>query len=142
VPIVGGVLLFLSWLRDDWLGMDILEDMKRDGVTWIRRLRVKRYRFLITKWCVNGFLFVPDYLFRFMLFLLKKGDAFSFIILSIQMSPFITTAYLRHGQTGKLTRRDWMIYLSSGVLSNTYWTLRSWGIVIILQFIADRLHVV
>jgi len=56
---------------------------------------------------------------------LTKGDFVVFLILSINLVPFITTTYMRHGknQYNGMSKRDWTIFSSSVIISNAYWTL-------------------
>lgn len=58
-------------------------------------------------------------------------DTIAFVALSIFEDPFLTTAYLRHGQQDGLRTRDWAILFASVLLGNCYWILRT---VVIVQF--------
>ena len=127
-------MLFYERGRTDWLGVNAVEEIRRDGFRWVRTLESSEYRSRIIRHLVQIIVFIPRQLSRLVLFLLRQGDVVAFLVLSIQTDPFITTAFLRHGRFDGLRRRDWIIFAASGLLSNFYWTLRSWGIVIILQF--------
>lgn len=122
-------LFLLRWYirkKVDWLGVKILEDIKRDGYKWINK--VLKYESRVAR----GFMYVPVKLFDFLLDILNKNDIFAFFFLSIWQDPFITTAFLRHGKTGAIKRRDYSILLASTVVTSLYWTV---FIGIILQII-------
>jgi hypothetical protein len=52
-------------------------------------------------------------------------DIFALFFLSITEDPFIATAYLRHGRNDGLETRDWVMFVSSSVISIGYWALRN-----------------
>lgn len=68
---------------------------------------------------------LPNKMARTMQWLLRKGDWFALVVLSIKFDPFITTMYLRHGAFlfNGLSKRDWKFFLASTLISNAYWTL-------------------
>jgi hypothetical protein len=108
--IVGGVLMMgLSMiiclllirvydrLQRDWLGIEYVKILRDyDGASGWRRHLGK---------------------------LLAKSTPLAFLLLSLRYDPFITTAYLRHGQYGGLGARDWRIFLGSLVLGNAAWAV-------------------
>jgi hypothetical protein len=67
----------------------------------------------------------PRWRQRLMVWATERGAAVVFVLLCIFQDPFITTAYFRGGRFDGLRARDWRIFLSSVLLSNFYWTLRS-----------------
>lgn len=95
------LLKLYDWLKRDWLGIEL----------------VKTLRFYSGPSCWK----------RATAWLLGRGDAVAFIVLSLRFDPFITTAYLRHGAYNGLARRDWRIFLGSVVLSNAAWTFVCFG---------------
>ena len=64
---------------------------------------------------------------RALAWLLGRGDVVAFFALSLRFDPFVTTAYLRHGQFNGLSPRDWRIFLASVVVSNAAWALVCFG---------------
>ena len=113
-PVFGGMLMamlslldcllllrFYDWLKRDWLGIELIKGLRLYSGP-------SRWKFA-TAW------------------LLGRGDAVAFVVLSLRFDPFITTAYLRHGAYNGLTRRDWRIFLGSVVLSNVAWTFVCFG---------------
>jgi hypothetical protein len=57
-----------------------------------------------------------------------------FVAVSIQSDSMIATLYFREGDGKVLSRRDKQIFLVSTALANTYWTIRSWMVVIIIRY--------
>lgn len=102
-------LLFYDWSKRDWLGIEAIKELKHyEGDGWFR---------------------------RGLAWLLKKGDPFACIVLSIKCDPFITTAYLRHGAFNGMTRRDWKIFVASWLIGNVYWSLACFGGVSVLAWL-------
>lgn len=68
---------------------------------------------------------------QFFIFLLKClkvkfwGDIIAFLALSILEDPFMTTAYLRHGKTEGITKKDFYVLVASIAVGNGYWILRT-----------------
>jgi hypothetical protein len=62
---------------------------------------------------------------KIMSWALTKGNIVVFLVLSINLDPFITTAYMRKGkhQFNGMSKRDWTIFMGSLLISNAYWTL-------------------
>jgi hypothetical protein len=65
---------------------------------------------------------------------LRKGYVPAFFILSWIEDAIVVTLYLRHGvnQFNGLSRRDWMIFWASTVVSNLFWIL---SVVSVLELI-------
>ncbi len=110
----------------DWLGVDVVEVIKANT-------RAKIEKFYSKKGVWWEILHITTYVFilplRIVLWALDKNDFAAFVALSIYTDAFKTTAFLRHGRKGKLSRRDYKIFYSSIVLSNLWWTLR-WSVII------------
>ncbi len=62
----------------------------------------------------------------------KRGAVFIFVALCFFQDPFITTAYFRQGRFNGINAHDWRIFLTSVVVSNFYWTLRSGAVAAIV----------
>jgi len=56
-----------------------------------------------------------------MIWLLNKNDIFAFVTLSVWQDSFITTIFLRHGKFDKLDKRDYIVFVSSTILSCLVW---------------------
>lgn len=102
---------FYDWSKQDWLGIELVKEM--------REYEGKKYLGRAIRW------------------LLKKGDAVALVGLSILTDPFITTVYLRNGanQFNGMGRREWIIFLSSTVIGNIYWSLAVFGGIQAFRFI-------
>jgi len=111
--------LILIWYQRkevDWLGVGILEEIKSNGHVWIEK--VKQHN----KWYIRIILYLPAYFFGLIIWLLNKNDILAFFVLSIYQDSFITTAFLRHGNFGKLTRRDYTILILSTIVNAAAWS--------------------
>lgn len=127
-------LMVYEYKKVDWMGMDALESIRNDGDIWIMKFNGKQYHGIVVKIWMRIIMFFPVMIFRIVLWMLKKGDVFAFFALSIFMAPFPTTIYLRHGRFDGLRKKDWMIFIASAILGNVYWTLRSYGVVVIIRY--------
>lgn len=128
-------LIVYEWKKVDWMGMDALRSVRDNGDVWIAKFEDKGRRGNpIVRSVMRAILFFPVSFFRVVLWMLNKGDAFAFVGLSLVADPFVTTIYLRHGRFDGLRKKDWAIFLASGVLANFYWTLRSYGVVVIIRY--------
>ena len=126
-PIVGGLCmtllslltcLLLIWIYDrigrDWLGIETIKGLKNyAGAAHWRR------------WLAQ---------------VMKMSDGVAFVVLSLKYDPFITTAYLRHGAFNGMKRRDWTIFLSSGLLANLWWIAVCFGGVTALSHLIKLLR--
>jgi|GEM_PF-6734185 len=139
-----GLLYLFAYLHKkfgfDWLAK-ILEELNElvSEMTFVDVSRAMSNRhtkivFFFVVAAVKPLIF-PTYLMA----LLLKGTKSSFFSLSIFADSFLTTAYLRRGNNGWLTRRDIKIFLLSSLVSCVYWSLRSSGIVATVHFIASHL---
>jgi len=118
----------LVWYQDrkvDWLGVNVLEDVKEKGHIWANRLcnHPKWY----VKW--STYLFARG--FQLALWLLRKNDLTAFFVLSVWQDSFVTTAFLRHGRFGKLEVRDYLILVASTLVSVVVWSF--WMIMLVLM---------
>jgi hypothetical protein len=94
-------LKLYDWLKRDWFGIEFVKGLRfYDGRSRLRR---------ILAWLLN------------------RSDVLAFVVLSIRYDPFITTAYFRRGQYNGLARRDWWVFLGSGLVSNIAWTFVCYG---------------
>ena len=90
-------LAFYDWSKRDWLGIEAVKSVRHyDGSrVWIKTLAGA----------------------------LQRGDPIACVILSIKYDPFIVTVYLRRGEYGTMTRRDWRNFWLSWIISNAYWSV-------------------
>jgi hypothetical protein len=98
------LLVWYQKRKVDWLGVNILEEIKERGTQWK--------------------------IFQLILWLLKKNDLTAFFVLSIMEDSFITTAFLRHGRFGKLVTKDYLILTASTLVSTVAWSL---GMIVAIQ---------
>lgn len=111
------VLLWYQKKKVDWFGVDVLEDAKTKGHIWVHE--ISNHKNLIKKIS----LYIPAKLLQLMLWLLNKNDIFAFVTLSVWQDSFITTIFLRHGRFDKLDKRDYIIFVSSTILSCLAWSV-------------------
>ena len=66
---------------------------------------------------------------------LRLSDPIVLFILSIWDDPFTTTLYMRRGghQYNGMSRRDWMIFSVSSIISNLFW-IGAWSSLIALYY--------
>jgi len=139
-PVAGGALMTLGslficigmilWYNKrgvDWLGVGAVDAIK--GLTLHYAEKLAQWR---ADSALGLLLFIVFYLpIRLLLVVARLanhptwGDTTAFVLLSIFEDPFTTTAYLRHGYYGPMTRRHWGIFAGSMLLSNGYWILRT-----------------
>lgn len=117
----------------DWLGVNVVEQVKKDGNEWVWKLHAKAS--VSNLWYVLRMILYPfSQTFLVVLWALKKNDFAAFIALSIFKDPFITTIFLRHGRFDGLGKRDWCVFMGSVLLSNGYWILRNTVIITGLKY--------
>jgi hypothetical protein len=125
-------LALIIWYQKngtDWLGVNILEEIKERAGVWVTKINNHR------AWYVRFGAYVPVRFFRAIICLLRKSDFTAFIVLSLWKDSFVTTAFLRHGKFGQLEKRDYMIFITSTILSCLWWSVFSVTILKVLQFI-------
>lgn len=95
-------LKFYDWSKTDWLGIEAVKTLKE--------LEGSRFKRLVAR-------------------ILTWGDSFAVIALSVIFDPFIVLIYMRHGANhyNGLTKRDWVIFLVSIVVSNGWQTVVLYG---------------
>jgi len=107
-PIYGGVFMlvitffidlltlkFYDWSKKDWLAIEYIKDLKSH----------------------EGFIGkIFDWLH-------SRGLLFVIIFMAIKFNPFIVTAYARKGsyKYDGLSKRDWIIFISSSIIGGVYW---------------------
>jgi hypothetical protein len=116
----------------DWLGINVVEQIKSDGHKWVRKLRKKARRSIVW-FIIRLILWLPSHAFLIVLWMIKKNDVLAFLALSLYQDPFITTVFLRHGRFNGLRRKDWMILLLSSILANGYWIARNYALVEVIR---------
>jgi len=109
------VLLWYQRNKVDWFGVNVLEDIKAKGHIWVHE--VDNHKNIIKRIS----LYIPAKILQFMIWLLNKNDIFAFVTLSVWQDSFITTIFLRHGKFTKLDKRDYIIFVSSTILSCLGW---------------------
>lgn len=104
-------IIFYDWAKKDWLGIETIKEVKEyNGKSMIGRF---------TSW------------------ILRKSDPVVLLFLSIKFDPFITTAYMRKGaeKYNGLGKRDWIIFLSSLIVGNVYWTFVAFTGVSVVEYV-------
>lgn len=92
-------LWFYDWSKKDWIGIETIKSLRDSEAT----SRVGR----VTAW------------------MLQKSDPVVLVFLSIKFDPLITALYMRRGshKFDGFSRRDWIIFSISMIISNLYWGL-------------------
>lgn len=105
------LVIFYDRFKTDWLGIETLKGLREHE---------QASRFV-----------------RFWSWVLKKGEPAVFFFLSLKFDPFTTVVYMRRGahQYNGLNKRDWVVFLSSGLLANCYWTLVTFAGVSLLEWL-------
>lgn len=105
------VIRAYDWSKRDWLMLETLKDLKHKSEDE----------------GVGGFVG----------WVLRKGDIPAFVILSWIEDAIVVTLYLRHGvnQFNGLSRRDWMIFWTSTILSNLFWILSVVSVIELFRFV-------
>jgi hypothetical protein len=111
------ILLWYQHKKVDWFGVNVLEDIKAKGHIWVHE--VDNHKNIFKKIS----LYIPARLLQFMIWLLNKNDIFAFVTLSVWQDSFITTIFLRHGKFDKLGKKDYIIFVSSTILSCIGWAV-------------------
>lgn len=121
-----GLVIFYVRSKKDWLGVDVVEAVKERGEIWIKRFYSNKGHWWLL---IKAIAYIPSRIFLMVMWLLKKNDLTAFVALSVYQDAFKTTIFLRHGRTDALVPRDWIVFVSSIIVSNAYWTLR-WSVII------------
>ncbi|HAO65020.1 TPA: hypothetical protein DCQ44_03520 [Candidatus Taylorbacteria bacterium] len=126
-------LLWYEWMGKDWLGVNVVEDIKKDGGGWVEKLDAKlKKSILLFPLRIVSYPFSKTFLL--VLWAIKKSDLLAFVTLNIVQDPFITTVFLRHGRFNGLRKKDWFVFCASLVFSNGYWIARNVVFIEIIKF--------
>ena len=103
------IICAYDWSKTDWLLLESLKQAKGSGEGtggWTERI-------------------------------LRKGDVAAFFLLSWIDDAITVTLYLRHGahQFNGLTKRDWMIFGASTIVSNLFWIAGLASVIEILRWL-------
>ena len=112
--------VILVWYQSngtDWLGVNVLEQLKREGEEKADNLYNGKGLFL------KVVLFIPAMVFKLVIWSLNKTELVTFFTLSIFTDSFLTTVFMRRGRFGKLDRRDMKIFLLSTLISCASWSV-------------------
>ncbi len=116
-----GLIIWYQSTGEDWLGVNLLEQLKKEGEDWMDRLCDQRGLFLKVA------LFIPVYLpakiFKLVVWSLNKTELTTFLVFTIFTDSFYTTIFMRHGRFGRLDKRDMGIFLLSTVISCVTWSM-------------------
>lgn len=88
-------LKFYDWFKKDWLALETLKEMEHK----------------------------KNFFGRLLNFVHNKSVFVTVVVLSLTSNAFIVTTYMRKGANlyNGLTKRDWIIFISSSLLINVYW---------------------
>lgn len=129
-------LLVYEWMKIEWTGVDVVDDLREQGIAYARKINNRGKHQNVRQLLVRVIFFIPAKIFVMAMWLMNKyGDIAAFFVLCILQDPFYTTAFLRHGKFDGLSRKDYIIFFASVLFSNGYWILRSWGIIEAIRFI-------
>lgn len=123
------ILLWYENKKVDWFGVDVLENVKAKGHIWVNK--IGKSKNIVKKIS----LYIPAKILQLIILLLKKNDIFAFVTLSVWQDSFITTIFLRHGNFNKLNRRDYIIFVSSTILSCLVWSVLMQAIITAIKTI-------
>ncbi len=66
--------------------------------------------------------FIPRIFMQLSLNSVAARGALGFVVLSCMSDPFVTLSFFKKNRNG-LTKKDWMIFMLSGLIANVYWIL-------------------
>lgn len=103
-------LRFYDWAKVDWFGLEAVKGFVQHSSSTSRFVRVVQA-------------------------IASRGDVPAFFALSLYSDPFMVTIYLRRStlKYDGLTKRDWIVFWTSVVFSNAYWTIRWTAIVEVVR---------
>jgi hypothetical protein len=119
-------IIFYDWAGVDWLGIEMLKESDF-GPDFLQRKKVKSKIALFLWWPFHQ-------IFKLVRWAQNKGGIAAFIVLSVYTDPFITTVFLRRDKFSGLNKKDWLVFISSVILGNFYWTLRTVIIILAAKF--------
>ena len=115
-------IIFYDWAGIDWLGIEMLKESDF-GPDFLQRQK--------TKSKIAYFFWWPFHqIFRLVYWAQNRGGIIAFVVLSTYTDPFITTVFLRRDKFGGLKFKDWLVFISSVIFGNFYWTLRTMVIIL------------
>lgn len=102
-------LKFYDWLKKDWLALETLKDLEHR----------------------------KNFLGKLLNFVHNKSTFVTIVVLSLTSNAFVVTAYMRKGVSlyNGLTKRDWIIFISSSLLINLYWVFVVGGGIELIKYI-------
>ena len=109
----------------DWLGVGVVEALTARGTRTANRL-------LAHPTWAGTFLYLPARLLQGVVWALKT-PWMGFLALSLLTDSFITTAFLRQGRFGSLSRKDILVFLGSSLLSCGFWVAWNAGVVTVFK---------
>lgn len=109
-------LILYNKLKVDWLGIELVkENLPNDKASgFIKKIEASSW--------IGKIFWVPYskwWLLKF--WILNKGGLPAFLYLAAQHDPFYIAAFFCKGSFGKMTKRDWKIFIAGVVVSNGYW---------------------
>jgi len=78
--------------------------------------------------------FIPRIFMQLSLSSVAKRGVLGFIVLSCMSDPFVTLSFFKKNRNG-LTKKDWMIFMLSGLIANVYWILYTSVILVFVRAI-------
>ena len=125
---IGAMLLnviYLAWYqasKKDWLGVDLLEQIKKEGEEWSNKARNYKGSFLL-KTILFFLVYVPAKALKLVVWSLNKTTLITFLVFSTCTDSFKTTVFMRHGKLGgKLNWWDMVIFATSTAISCALWS--------------------
>lgn len=112
-----GLLIYYQSKGVDWLGVNLLEELKKDGHEYADNFYNGRGLLL------KVVFFIPTQAFKVAIWSLNKTEWTTFLCLSVFTDSFITTVFMRHGKFGSLSRRDMKVFLLSTLISCGAWSV-------------------
>lgn len=124
----------MSWIGDT---EDVLEGMFK----WTKKIMEHEYKYASVKFVLAAICVLPRLVLSIAVWCVAKGGIRAFLALSMFTDSFVTTAYLRKEKAGRSKAIDLGIFFASTVFSCAYWTFRSWGLVVIIEFIWNKIQI-
>ncbi len=129
-----GLVIWYEYMRKDWLGVNILEDIEKKGEQWSDKISDYHDKGLFLKIIFFFPVYLPAKIFKFVIWSLKKTELTTFFIFSIFTDSFKTTVFMRHGVFSKINYRDAKIFVASAIISCTAWSILNILLVRIIDF--------
>jgi len=107
---------FYDWAKKDWLGIEMLKDVRDTSSLYPKLLMNFINKSKLLRRLVGG------------------SDVVAFFAISILSDPFITTVCLRKKGYVGMRKREWIIFFSSAVVGNFWWTVRNYVLLLWVQF--------